>query len=139
MHWPRYATPAGRAKPKEFGRISRSRHAQVGSQEYPEWFRAGLTAGALTAFLVVAPAGAAFAARGGAPLLAHAPWQIRKSPNATVAGGQLNAVSCSAATACTAVGTNLSPSGVNVTLAERWNGTSWHHQSTPNPPNDTVP
>jgi hypothetical protein len=102
-------------------------------------FVPGLTAGALTAFLVVAPAGAAFAARGGAPLLAHAPWQIRKSPNATVAGGQLNAVSCSAATACTAVGTNLSPSGVNVTLAERWNGTSWHHQSTPNPPNDTVP
>src|SRR5215813_13685546 len=100
---------------------------------------AGLAACALTAVAVVAPAGPAFAARVGAPLLIHPAWQIRKSPNATVPGGQLNAVSCSAANACTAVGTNLSTSGVNVTLAERWNGTSWQRQPTPNPPNDTVP
>src|SRR5260221_14781848 len=100
---------------------------------------AGLAACALTAFTVAAPAGAALAARVGARLLTHTTWTIRNSPNATVPGGQLNAVSCSAASACTAVGTNISTSGVNVTLAERWNGTSWQHQRTPNPPNDTVP
>jgi len=100
---------------------------------------AGLAACALTAFTVAAPAGTALAARVGARLLTHTTWTIRKSPNATVPGGQLNAVSCSAASACTAVGTNISTSGVNVTLAERWNGTSWQHQRTPNPPNDTVP
>src|SRR5258708_8264474 len=100
---------------------------------------AGVAACARTAFTVAAPAGTALAARVGARLLTHTTWTIRKSPNATVPGGQLNAVSCSAASACTAVGTNISTSGVNVTLAERWNGTSWQHQRTPNPPNDTVP
>ena len=100
---------------------------------------AGLAACALAAFTAVAPAGIALAARAGAPLLVHTAWKIRKSPNATVPGGQFNSVSCSAANACTAVGTSLSTSGVNVTLAERWNGTSWQRQPTPNPPNDTVP
>src|SRR5260221_158079 len=100
---------------------------------------AGLAACALTAFTVAAPAGTDLAGRVGARLLTHTTWTIRKSPNATVPGGQLNAVSCSATSACTAVGTNISTSGVNVTLAERWNGTSWQHQRTPNPPNDTVP
>src|SRR5258706_11443610 len=100
---------------------------------------AGLAACALTAFTVAAPAGTALAARVGARLQVHPAWKIRKPPTATAPGGQFNPVSCSAANACTAVGTNLSTSGVNVTLAERWNGTSWQHQSTPNPPNDTVP
>jgi len=93
----------------------------------------------MTAFAVMAPVGPALAARAGSPLLVNTAWKIRKSPNATVPGGQLNSVSCSAANACTAVGAHLSTSGVNVTLAERWNGTSWHRQRTPNPPNDTVP
>jgi hypothetical protein len=100
---------------------------------------AGVAGCALTAVAVVAPASPALAARGGAQLLIHPAWKIRKTPNATVPGGQLNAISCSAANACTAVGTNLSTSGVNVTLAERWNGTSWQRQPTPNPPNNTVP
>jgi hypothetical protein len=99
---------------------------------------AGLAACTLTAFTIVASAQTALAAPTGASLL-HATWQIQKSPNATVPGGQLNSVSCSAANACTAVGTNLGTTGVNVTLAERWNGSSWQRQSTPNPPNNTVP
>jgi hypothetical protein len=41
-------------------------------------------------------------------------------------------VSCSAATACTAVG-GYTSSGVQKTFAARWDGTSWAHQPSPNP------
>jgi hypothetical protein len=75
----------------------------------------------------------------GAAQAAGTVWTIAPSPNATLSGGKIDSVSCSAADACTAVGTNLDTSGINVTLAERWNGTSWLRQSTPNPPNDTDP
>jgi hypothetical protein len=108
---------------------------------------AALTGGALTAFLVAGFAGTALAAPdGGAPvapastvLSAHPAWTIQRSPNATVPGGQLQAVSCSSADACTAVGSNLGTSGLNVTLAERWNGQVWRLQATPNPAANTVP
>jgi hypothetical protein len=92
---------------------------------------AGLAACTLTAFLTVTGAGVA---------LASAPaWKIQPSPNAALAGGQLESVSCSSATACTAVGSNLDTAGVHVTLAERWNGQTWQHQPTPNPVIDTNP
>ena len=42
-------------------------------------------------------------------------------------------MSCSAASACTAVGFYRGSSGAVVTLAERWDGTSWTVQTTPNP------
>ncbi len=42
-------------------------------------------------------------------------------------------VSCTSTTACTAVGDYLNSSGVEVTLAESWNGTTWAIQETPNP------
>ena len=43
----------------------------------------------------------------------------------------LTGVSCSAATACTAVGVRNGPPGSpRLTLAERWNGTSWTIQPT---------
>ena len=45
----------------------------------------------------------------------------------------LQGVSCTSATACTAVGDYVNRDGTQVTLAERWNGTSWTIQSTPNP------
>lgn len=93
---------------------------------------------ALTAFLIVAPAGTTLAAASASPS-AHPPWRIRSSPNATVPGGQLDSVSCSSPNACTAVGTSLGPSGLNVTLAERWNGTSWQLQRPQNPPANVVP
>jgi hypothetical protein len=51
-------------------------------------------------------------------------------PGATSSG--LNGVSCTAANACTAVGTYVE-SGLTRTLAESWNGTSWSIQTTPNP------
>jgi hypothetical protein len=91
----------------------------------------------VTAIVLLGPAGAALAAPAGgaAPQL----WQIQKSPNATVPGGQLGSVSCSAADACTAVGANLATDGLTVTLAERWNGTSWRAQPTPKLAGNTVP
>jgi hypothetical protein len=98
----------------------------------------GLAACALTAATVTSPAVAALAATGGANAVASLTWTVRNSPNASVAGGQLRSVSCSAAGACTAVGTYVGASGLAVTLGERWNGKSWHAQSTANPP-DTVP
>jgi hypothetical protein len=44
----------------------------------------------------------------------------------------LPGVACSSASACTAVGRYTS-SGKEVTLAERWNGSTWSIQTTPNP------
>jgi hypothetical protein len=65
-------------------------------------------------------------------------WTVAKSANVTLPGGTIESVDCSAATACTAVGTDLNTSGIYVTLAERWNGTTWQRQSTPNPAGDTT-
>jgi hypothetical protein len=50
------------------------------------------------------------------------------SPNPAAGGAGFNAVSCASPSACTGVG--ASNSG---TLAERWNGTRWSLQPTPNP------
>jgi hypothetical protein len=61
-------------------------------------------------------------------------WVVQSTSNPS--GGQfidLLGVSCSSATACTAAGDYENSSGVFVTLAERWNGTKWAVQSTPNP------
>ena len=61
-------------------------------------------------------------------------WSLQSIPDPPGAQGPfLNAVSCSSASACTAVGTFLDSSGSGETLAERWNGASWAVQSTPNP------
>lgn len=105
---------------------------------------ASLTGCALTAIVVLgmivpALAASASAASASGALAAAQLWQIQNSPNATVPGGQLGSVSCSSAGACTAVGANLGTDGLSVTLAERWNGTSWRAQHTPKPAEDTVP
>lgn len=92
--------------------------------------RAGLAA-ALAVGLFGAGAGDARAA---GPV-----WRIDKSVNVTLPGGTLDSVSCSATDACAAVGTYLNTFGINVTLAERWNGAAWRRQFTPNPPIDTNP
>jgi len=42
-------------------------------------------------------------------------------------------VSCTSATDCKMVGESLNAQGVEVTLAEKFNGTAWQVQSTPNP------
>jgi hypothetical protein len=66
-------------------------------------------------------------------------WTVVSSPNATLSGGKIESVSCSAPQACAAVGTDRNTSGINVTLAERWDGTNWQRQATPNPPGNTSP
>ena len=60
-------------------------------------------------------------------------WSVVPSPNPQVPQGSLSGVSCTSASACTAVGDYTNTTGTRVTLAERWNGTSWTIQSTPNP------
>ena len=54
-------------------------------------------------------------------------WSIKPS---AVAGGQLDAVSCTPPDECTAVGTDAS----GQTLVEVWNGRAWADQASPNPP-----
>jgi hypothetical protein len=54
-------------------------------------------------------------------------------PSAGAGGSFLNGVSCTSASACTAVGGYVDSSGATVQFAERWDGTSWTIQSTPNP------
>ena len=69
-------------------------------------------------------------------------WSIQPTPNPAVSVGQyLDGVSCTSSTACTAVGSydykNGSGNSVWLTLAERWDGTCWSMQPTPNPPGAT--
>jgi hypothetical protein len=60
-------------------------------------------------------------------------WTVQSTPNpATAANARLYGVSCKSATSCTAVGYWANASGSEFTLAERWNGTNWVVQSTPN-------
>lgn len=60
-------------------------------------------------------------------------WSIESTPPIANTAGGLQAISCSASDACTAVGYAFDSSGVRITLAERWNGSSWTIQATPNP------
>ncbi len=59
-------------------------------------------------------------------------WSDQPMPDPSTGAGDalLNGVSCSSSTACTAVG-NYDGSTTTLTLAERWNGTSWAVQPTP--------
>lgn len=60
-------------------------------------------------------------------------WSIQTSQNPSGSGASvLHGSSCVSASLCMAVGDYIKE-GVNVTLAERWNGSSWTLQSTPNP------
>jgi hypothetical protein len=61
-------------------------------------------------------------------------WSIKPSPNPTGAiRSQLNAVACTSASACFAVGTSTDSSPVSRTLTERWNGKKWSIKPSPNP------
>jgi hypothetical protein len=57
--------------------------------------------------------------------------EVPPSPPSTFSfvAGQLNAVSCSSATACIAVGTSAAPAG----FADAWNGSVWSLQTLPAP------
>ncbi len=66
-------------------------------------------------------------------------WTVQTTPNPSGAtASYLSAVSCSSASACTAVGYYLTGTGATATLAERWNGTTWTIQTTPNPSGATA-
>jgi hypothetical protein len=66
-------------------------------------------------------------------------WKILTTPNATGATfDELVAVSCTSSTACTAVGNYRNEAGHTLSLAERYNGTTWTIQETPNPAGATV-
>jgi len=60
-------------------------------------------------------------------------WRIVPSPNPAAGGAGLNAISCASPRACIAVGSYTNSAGTSFTLAERWNGTRWTIQPTPNP------
>ncbi len=62
-------------------------------------------------------------------------WSIQPTPNPDGATfSVLSGVSCTSAAACTAVGNYNQGSQDQLSLAERWNGSSWTIQSTPNQP-----
>jgi hypothetical protein len=62
-------------------------------------------------------------------------WSTQTTPNPSGgAGYQLEGVSCTAATNCTAVGQYYDLStDLQLTLAEHWDGSAWSVQATPNP------
>ena len=62
-------------------------------------------------------------------------WRIQPTPNpSSPGGGILNWVACPSPSACTAVGASVDATANPLaTLAERWNGTRWRIQPTPNP------
>jgi hypothetical protein len=66
-------------------------------------------------------------------------WKIQPTlnPSASTASG-LQGVSCTSATACTAVGFFNTRSESELTLAEQWNGTAWKIQPTPNPVGSSI-
>ncbi len=58
-------------------------------------------------------------------------WAIQRTPTpAAAAAVQLAGVSCVSARSCTAVGYFTIITGIDVLLAERWNGTGWTIQRT---------
>jgi hypothetical protein len=62
-------------------------------------------------------------------------WNVQATPNPAGATASYidGGVSCSAPKACSAVGSYTNSSGVQLTLAESWNGTAWTVKTTPNP------
>jgi hypothetical protein len=61
-------------------------------------------------------------------------WSMQTTPTpAGKPGALLLDVACTSAIACTAVGQVSNSSGTAGALAEKWDGTSWQAQSTPNP------
>jgi hypothetical protein len=61
-------------------------------------------------------------------------WSLQTAPAPSGATAtRVSGVSCTSSTACTLVGEYTNSSGTEVTLAERWNGSAWSVQSTPNP------
>jgi hypothetical protein len=60
-------------------------------------------------------------------------WTLLGTPNPGGAVNDLYGVSCTAASSCMAVGSQLGQVGSGQTLAEAWNGTRWRVVRTPSP------
>ena len=64
-------------------------------------------------------------------------WTLQSPPNPSGATESIfQDVSCATETSCTAAGSSVG-GGATKTLAEKWNGTSWSIQGTPNPSGST--
>jgi hypothetical protein len=61
-------------------------------------------------------------------------WSLQATPNAPDASSELDGVSCTDSRACTAVGDTYGGPGTGQPLVERWDGTSWSLERTPNAP-----
>src|SRR5262249_22043182 len=59
-------------------------------------------------------------------------WSVVHSPNRRAGGNFLDAVSCVSANMCMSTRHRLADTGAIVTLAERWDGTSWSLVPSPN-------
>jgi hypothetical protein len=70
-------------------------------------------------------------AGGSPPSVTAAGWSVVASGNATAPADRFSGLSCTSATACTAVGYRISGSGKQLPLAERWNGRRWAVEPTP--------
>ena len=82
----------------------------------------------LAAVLAVAVAGLGW----GATAARASTWSLTAVPlPAGRAGGELTSVSCTATSACTAVGEYFDASEAPVPLAEGWDGTAWSLQTAP--------
>ena len=74
------------------------------------------------------------------PSVASAAWTVPPTPNVPGANEtSLNAVDCTSANSCMAVGNAVTQTGfksrpIVTTVAERWDGTTWQLMPTPNPP-----
>lgn len=88
------------------------------------------TVAAAAAVIAAMPAGAASAGTG---------WVVQTTPNQSGSTlDALDAVSCTSATNCVAVGNYQNSAGGSFALAAHWNGSSWALQSPVTPPGDTA-
>lgn len=60
-------------------------------------------------------------------------WTIQTTPNPSTTESILAGVSCPSVTTCITVGAYYDSTGMEASLAERFDGTAWTAQSTPNP------
>lgn len=65
-------------------------------------------------------------------------WSVQPTPSPGSGINQLTGVSCLSATDCTAVGIDSTPTAINSTLVEHWDGTSWTIEPSPEPAGTTI-
>jgi hypothetical protein len=120
----------------ECRRTGRARRDRSALRTGRRWVHAVALLGAATVLFGLAGTVAAGPAQASQPgTAAGSTWTIEPTPNPAGAGiNVLSAVSCTSRRACTAAGSYAaSLSGPSLSLAERWNGTSWRVQPTVTP------